>query len=406
MKTMKLALLGGAALAVSAVAAQAEDLTTLKAEIEALNARLQQLEAAPAVPTGYSLLTMSSAPRTVVPGNEEGEDKGIGDTANVIGILPTADAAPSTTIEWSGYVYAMVQHVGRQDFWWGPGSAPYDTINTRAHLRVVGRTDTAVGEVGVRVNLRASGWYGDVDSDPSFYSNEYWGWWAMTPELTLGGGYSGSLGNIGYGIDGACTCWGTDWFAGDWRTNSPMYALGAMNPGDTHQVRLSYASGPLSFGLALENSHGGSDGFALAGEMKYAGDAFNGEISAISWDDSPSAGGGWQIGGGVAFNPSDMFSISLGAATGEIWDSSESFMVVSGLVNINLSDAVHAELGAAYGEFDHNDQDNLTLLAGIYYSPVSQLTIGLEGQMNDVSNGGGPDYNDFSTVDIVTVYNF
>ena len=81
-------------------------------------------------------------------------------------------------------------------------------------------------------------------------------------------------------------------------------------------------------------------------------------------------------------------------------------MVVSGLVNINLSDAVHAELGAAYGEFDHNDQDNLTLLAGIYYSPVSQLTIGLEGQMNDVSNGGGPDYNDFSTVDIVTVYNF
>ena len=32
----------------------------------------------------------------------------------------------------------------------------------------------------------------------------------MTPELTLGGGYTGSLGNIGYGYDGACNCYYTD----------------------------------------------------------------------------------------------------------------------------------------------------------------------------------------------------
>ena len=37
-----------------------------------------------------------------------------------------------------------------------------------------------------------------------------WGYWAMTPELTFGGGYAGSLGNIGYGYDGACTCYYTD----------------------------------------------------------------------------------------------------------------------------------------------------------------------------------------------------
>ena len=41
MKTMKLALLGGAALAVSAVAAQAEDLTTLKAEIERVEIKIR-----------------------------------------------------------------------------------------------------------------------------------------------------------------------------------------------------------------------------------------------------------------------------------------------------------------------------------------------------------------------------
>ena len=43
----------------------------------------------------------------------------------------------------------------------------------------------------------------------TFFANEYWGWWAMTPELTFGGGYSGSLGNIGYGVDGACNCYYT-----------------------------------------------------------------------------------------------------------------------------------------------------------------------------------------------------
>jgi len=405
MKTMKLALLGGAALAVSAIGAQADDLSALKAEIEALNARLQQLEAAPAVPSGYSLMTMTTAPRTVVPGNDEAKDnKGLLDTAHVIGVLPTADAAPSTTIEWSGYVYAMVQHVSDQDFWWGAGSDSYNTISTRAHLKVVGKTDTAVGEVGVEVNLRASGWYGGVDSDPTFYSNKYWGWWAMTPELTLGGGYSGSLGNIGYGIDGACTCWGTDWFSGDYRTNwPPMAALGALNPGDTHQVRLSYGSGPISFGVALENSHGGPDAFAVAGEMKYAGDSFSGEISAISWEDSPN-GDGWQIGAGLGTSLGDMISISLAAGMGNVFNSD--YMVVSGLASIALNDAVHAEIGAAYGTHDWDDTENLTFMAGVYYSPVSQLTIGLEGQIADLSTDGGPDVDDFSTFDLVTVYSF
>ena len=56
----------------------------------------------------------------------------------------------------------------------------------------------------------------------------------MTPELTLGGGYSGSLGNIGYGYDGACNCYYTD--------NADV----CFDPGDTSQMRLSYASGPMA----------------------------------------------------------------------------------------------------------------------------------------------------------------
>ena len=63
MKTMKVALLATAALAAVSVSARADDTAAIKAQLEALTARIAQLEAAPAVPVGYSLLTISEGPR-------------------------------------------------------------------------------------------------------------------------------------------------------------------------------------------------------------------------------------------------------------------------------------------------------------------------------------------------------
>mgnify|MGYP000449753674 CR=1 FL=1 len=60
--------------------------------------------------------------------------------------------------------------------------------------------------------------------------------------LIVGGGYAGSLGNIGYGYDGACTCYYTD--------NADV----DFNPGDTTQLRLSYGSGPFAMAIALEDA--------------------------------------------------------------------------------------------------------------------------------------------------------
>ena len=97
MKTMKLALLGTAALAAVSVSARADDLADLKSQIEALNSRISQLEAAPAVPAGYQLLSVSEAPAVVVP--TISSDAGYGANATTIGILPTADVPASTTIQ-------------------------------------------------------------------------------------------------------------------------------------------------------------------------------------------------------------------------------------------------------------------------------------------------------------------
>ena len=108
MKVMKLALLGTAALAAVSVSARADDLADLKAQIEALNSRISQLESAPSVPAGYQLLSVADAPAIVVPSLDV--DPAFGPTATTIGILPTADVPASTTIQWSGYARAAIAY--------------------------------------------------------------------------------------------------------------------------------------------------------------------------------------------------------------------------------------------------------------------------------------------------------
>ncbi len=108
MKTMKVALLATAALAAVSVSARADDAAAIKAQLEALTARIAQLEAAPAVPAGFSLLTVSEGTATKVPGLDSNSpnDRTVGDKVTVMGIMPTADAPAETTLEWSGFVRA------------------------------------------------------------------------------------------------------------------------------------------------------------------------------------------------------------------------------------------------------------------------------------------------------------
>jgi len=312
------------------------------------------------------------------------------------------------------------------------------------------------------------------------YMQTAWGYWAMTPELTFGGGYAGSLGNIGYGYDGACTCYYTD--------NADL----SFDPGDTTQLRLSYASGPFSMAIALEDASLKQDSLSGnnlggAGEIKYSGDSFSGEISGAyrsvnssdynisgKIDTTPDVFGDstndvpytyeanldslWQIGAGLGFNLGDIASLSLAAAMGsgptQEVDSSGDIVAsypvqndwwgVSGLASANLSDTVHAEVGLGYKHREGDSHDGIdadtgnttwrysgfdyetwAVLAGVYSTPVDQLTIGLEGEWytaetsvsrkgiedgEDVSNLGRRDSLNVNTdnwsVDLVSVWRF
>jgi hypothetical protein len=430
MKSIKLALMGGAALAVTAAAAHADDLDALKAQIEALNARVAAMEAAPAVPAGYSLLAMSEGPMVQTPGlpMTNKEAFAAGDTATYISVLPTADAPAGTTITWSGYVKAGVVYTntkydnelrvrnGASGSFVEIEERTEDDDSTdilsRGQVRVTGVTDTAVGEVGVDIRLRGNF---NGNGNANVIMPTAWGYWAMTPEVTFGGGYAGSLGNIGYGYDGACVCLYTDNASVDF------------NPGDTTQLRLSYASGPLAAAVAFEdasyNPDGNAsdatgqnpDGLGVAGEIKYTGDVVNGEISAVwrSIDDGAYeySDNLWQVGAGLGFSLGDMATLSLAAAYGagpwqnvasnssnEAGDITTSvpydntWWGVSGLLAVNLTDEVHAEIAAGYKDRDGDDADDgeissegiqgsvWAIMGGIYYDPVPQLTIGVEAE--------------------------
>ena len=416
MKTMKVALLATAALAAVSVSARADDAAAIKAQLEALTARIAQLEAAPAVPVGFSLLTVSEGTSTVVPGlgTSAQQIAREGNEATVIGILPTADAPASTTIEWSGYVRAAIVYVDYGDNGHDDQTEDSDDIDVyaRGQLKVVGKTDTAVGEVGVQVRMRAdydgksNGWdyaFSSVYQGNLVYMKEAWGWWAMTPELTLGGGYTGSLGNIGYGYDGACNCYYTD--------NADV----GFDPGDASQLRLSYASGPISAAIALEDASGdgghewwgGYDSLGVAAEIKYSGDSFNGEISGVwkSGGDYPTTGIGYdstyRIGAGVGFSLGDMASISVGAQMGTD-ENDDSFWGASILASMNLSDTSHIEVAYGHKDYDEGNYQVDAFLAGIYYDPVDQLTIGVEAEYIDDESA----YDQVMQIGLVTVFRF
>jgi hypothetical protein len=415
MNMIKFALLGTAAIAavsVSARATEASDIAALKAQVEALSAQVASNSAQTSAPAGFELVSVTTAPAIVVPGQLV--DKNYATTATTIGVMPTADAPASTVVQWTGFVRAALTYYD------GPfTNDTYSNVKARAELKVTGTTDTAVGEVGAWVKLRAStGWetgntyqFGNSSlpnrpnrGTATVTSPGAWGWWKMTPELSLGGGMDGSIANNGYGYDGACSCNYTDNANSAWS-----------HDGDPVQMRLTYASGPMTAAIALEDyeNNGHSSTFGVAAKFNYAGDMFSAGLAGGYWTPADVGTAAWNINVGVKVGLSDMGFLSVSAGLGnDDHTASNQYWKANALASLNLSEQAHVELGInrisydtdhAYNLYDSTyDYSQTALLAGLYYEPVKQLTIGLEGEY--IKN----DYyaNNSISGDLVTVFRF
>jgi len=417
MKMIKIALLGTAALAAVSVSARADSLSDLKAQIEALNARVASIETAPAVPAGYSLMTISDAATITAPG-ETLDPMYFGPTASTIGIMPTADAPAAVNIQWSGFVRAaLVYNASALDATYSAilanetHTSTHDLhIKARGELDVKATNDTAVGEVGVKMAFRS-----DIDGSilGGVTMPTAWGWWKMTPELAFGGGIDG-LGGVGHGTDKL----------------TAMYTDGALSvggPGDRASFKVSYASGPISMDIAAQHWVTGSS-IGGAGQIGYAGDSFSAQVAGWVHDND------WQIGAGATASM-DMFTLSASGAYGH--QSAHNFNVLKAGIAVPftqgvgadywganvyasaaLSDSIKAEIGYGYGLFNTTDpflsifnlQETKNAVAGgIYYTPVSQLTMGVEGSWAHVNTSTtAPTNTDTTTIvaDFVSVFRF
>jgi len=417
MKVMKFALLGTAALAAVSVSARADNLSDLKAQIEALNARVASLETAPALPAGYQMVSLSKGAYMVEPGSFTSDNRraqDFGDTAHLISIMPTADMPASTVISWSGYVRAAVV-VARKtgasfSISTNPASATvsvsvssqYGTdIRVKAGLSVSGKTDTAVGEVGVNIGLQANAATDNFASsnagDSAWRTDGATGYWKLTPNLTLLGGYTGSVAKNSKSWDANCTCY---YGFTNGISNNPA--------GDPAQMRLTYADGPLSLAVAVEDSNNLADSsaFGVAAKGTYAADMFSVDLSGGYWGNANGAVGqqaAWVVDAGVGVSLGSVASFNAAVGVGAGFATNSSYTIASGLVKVNLAETAHAEAGIEHkwNTSGSSAADYTTFGAGVYYDPVKQLTIGLEGQY---ISGGTADGS--YGADLVTVFRF
>src|SRR4029078_10094183 len=252
MKMTKWALLAGAAIAVTATTARADDLSALKAQIDALQSRVSQLEAQPqaAMPSGYSLMAIRDGQGTyegVLP--ERNADMVRDSSGFTLSVLPTADAAPAAEVSVSGEIRTALIYTDDSlefnDDFNGPGADDFDEsednldVKVRGRIFIKGKADTAVGEVGGYFRLQADGGGNFSDYSESTKMNKAYGWWKFAPDWEFMAGYNDNTGALQVG-------W--DWLAASGPTNS----FGPSNI-NNEQMRLTYTSGPLSFAIALED---------------------------------------------------------------------------------------------------------------------------------------------------------
>jgi len=454
MKMMKWALLGGAAFAVMSTSAQADELTALKAQLETLQARVSQLEAQPAasMPSGFSLLSIRDGSNgTVVP--ERQSDKVDPDSGITLSVLPAADVAPTAEISVSGEIRTLLIYNDRgffdgNDFLEGEegdGNGHLD-VRVRGRLVVNGKVDTAVGEVGAHIRLQGGNPFDNHDDGDLAHMNQAYGWWKFAPNWQLIAGYWDTTAAIQAGVDWDFT------FGGQGPSDK-----------NTEQMRLVYGTdGPFSLAIAVEDTDDartaiaggdscvdggfviGEDDFsiangncedvsshtdrgqwpAIAGYIMYNNDNLMFQIAGVYQDDQFGDKQDWGIGAGARIGLGDMFTVTAAAVYAKGYNgytdnlsvgTDDRFWAASLGLIFNLAEATRVELGAGIEDVnaEHDriadigfeggqpfDQRLWNLSAGIYWDPVSQVTVGLFGIYNhlrletNVYNSNDPLVND------------
>ncbi|WP_162918471.1 porin [Taklimakanibacter deserti] len=391
MKGLSRLLLGSAALVWVAGLARADELSSLKAEIESLQSRISRLEAQPqaSVPAGYSLLSIRGG-QTYIEYSRPGKKDDVipEDSGFTLSVVPAADAAPTAEVSVSAELRTALLYT---DF----ENDDNADIALRARLVVQGKTDTAVGEVGGYFRLKAEG-----GGDLSDYSEEIemqraFGWWKFAPNWQLLAGQEDATATL-------VTSW--DFYA----ATAPTRSFG---PSDAYneQMRLTYTRDAWSFALALEDPDYDTDTVtflvlsepgpvlteqtendakndipSVQGYALYSGDGFTGQVVGL-WQSDKDGADDWAAGGGVVIGLGEGFDLFGAAVIGEgtsvyannlaPLSTDDEFWAGSAGILASLTEETRIELGIGYEDYEEAGEA-LGVGGGIYWSPVAIVTLG------------------------------
>ena len=253
------ALLGGVALGITATAAQADELEALKAQLEALQSRVNQLETtSPADGVTRTGLPQSDSWVTVHRGSDIGWDQARDTRPSsyiptnrgfTVAITPTADLpAPVHEVSVSGYIKGDFIYDTHQDlgdsFIASSISGGGDREHVRLHARqsrfiIKSKSDTSVGQIRTWIEGDFFGAGGNevFSNSTAFAIRHAWGEWHITPttSIRVGQDWTNFMNLFAYPDT-------VDFFG---PAGIPFVRQG--------QVRLTYNDGPWLFAVSAEN---------------------------------------------------------------------------------------------------------------------------------------------------------
>ena len=404
MKTIRTVLFTTAALTAVSTGAHADALSDLKSVIEALNSRDAVYQAAVQVPNGYSISPAA--------------DNAAMDAGSAV-------EEPFVEVKVSGYIKTGFIYSEIRDGLPLIGGLPRDAqrkFDTEAGVNVKGSVQSSLGEVGAFIQTK---W--DIAEQTNNFAtialrdDGFIGFWqfADSTKLEMGRSNAGRLEN---GIDKNTR---RLWVFANRRVRSENAGNGFFDR-DAYNafMGLTYASGPLTLTVrghdATRGVGGGGydeDALGVSGRGLFTSDMINLEVSGGYWDQgradllpfASQTGVKWLAGAGAELNFISGLPISVAAQTGQLHNNTN-MVNVSASVGFTLTDTITAGIGGGVKTISNSPipADNRTETAvtgGIYYSPLSQMTIGLEGDWLDDGKPAATS-NDGLTGAVVTRYAF
>ncbi len=400
LKTIKIALLATAALTVVSPVAHSNDLADLKSMFETFRIRDVESQAAVHVPAGFLVKPTADQPAADVATDAVEE--------------PFVEVKVSGFIK-TGYIFSKVRDGSPLD--------KSEDVDVEGGLNVKGSVQSSLGEVGATLQIKADIAESSNNAATLALRDEgLIGFWqfADTMKLEMGRSNAGRLEN---GIDKNTR---RIWTIGNRRVRSENAGNGFFDR-DAYNgfLGLAYASGPLGLSVRVHDATRGvtgaagsdDDAIGFSGKGFYTSDMFSLEAVGGYWGQSNAknlplvnqTGVKWLAGMGAELNFIEGVPLSVAAQTGRLHNGAKQ-VNFSASVGFTLTDDISMGIGAGMKKVSNSPTvaDNRTekvITGGIYYAPLAQMIIGIEG---DYLDDGKPaaTTNDGFTGALVTRYSF